>query len=188
MEAGACVRIPEANKRRHHAKAGTSGYTYATPVHETHGRLGEGAKEQIRILPDEACSHSSGNRSACTRELKTEHRVTMVKGNALVFQSRVAQEGVSEGLESRKWSWGIQQTSALSPATVPGHCTMQVEYEVGQSTTSRKTRCRDELSFAALSSQTEVCAAPSIQSTGQSTAWELSDVQHLYAQRGLHTS
>ena len=35
-------------------KAGASGYTYATL--ETHGRLGDGAKEQIRILEDEAAT------------------------------------------------------------------------------------------------------------------------------------
>ena len=52
------VRIREATKGRHHAKAGTSGYTYAHLVHETHGRLGDEAKEQIRILADEACCHS----------------------------------------------------------------------------------------------------------------------------------
>ena len=48
-EAGKSVRIREATKRKHHAKAGTSGYTYATLAHETHGRLGDEAKEQIRI-------------------------------------------------------------------------------------------------------------------------------------------
>ena len=53
-EAGESVRIREANKRRHHARKGTSGYTSVALAHETHGRLGEEAKEQIRILADEA--------------------------------------------------------------------------------------------------------------------------------------
>ena len=48
-EAVKSVKIREATKRKHHAKAGTSGYTYATLAHETHGRLGDEAKEQIRI-------------------------------------------------------------------------------------------------------------------------------------------
>ena len=34
--------------------AGTSGYTYATLAHETHGRVGDEAKEQIKMLADEA--------------------------------------------------------------------------------------------------------------------------------------
>ena len=52
---------------------------------ETHGRLGDEAKEQIRILADEACSHTSVQRSAWN--LNTELRVATVKGNALVLQS-----------------------------------------------------------------------------------------------------
>ena len=44
-EACKSVKIREAAKRKHHAKAGTSGYTYATLAHETHGRLGNEAKE-----------------------------------------------------------------------------------------------------------------------------------------------
>ena len=53
-EAGASVKIGENSKRKHHAKAGTSGCTYATLAHETHGRLGGEAKKQIRMLADEA--------------------------------------------------------------------------------------------------------------------------------------
>ena len=44
-EAGKNFKITEDSKRKHHAKAGTSGYTYATLAHETHGRLGNEAKE-----------------------------------------------------------------------------------------------------------------------------------------------
>ena len=47
-EAGKSVRIREATKRKHHAKAGTSGYTYATLAHVTHGSSGDKAKAQIR--------------------------------------------------------------------------------------------------------------------------------------------
>ena len=54
MEAGKSVKIREAMKREQHAKAGTSGYTYATLAHETHGRVGDEAKEQIKMLADEA--------------------------------------------------------------------------------------------------------------------------------------
>ena len=68
-----------------------SGYTYATLAHETHGRLGDEAKEQIRILADEACCHSSVNRSTFIRNLKTELSVATVKGDALVFQACISQ-------------------------------------------------------------------------------------------------
>lgn len=61
-EAGKSVRTHEANKGRHHAKEGTSGYIYATLAHETHGRVGTQRKKQIRVLADENCSHSSANR------------------------------------------------------------------------------------------------------------------------------
>ena len=61
--------IREAAKRRQHAKVGTARYTYATLVHETHGRLGDEAKQQIRMLEDEACCHSSVNRSTFIRNL-----------------------------------------------------------------------------------------------------------------------
>ena len=64
QEAGKSAKIREATKRIHHAKAGTSGYTYATLAHETHGRLGDEEEEQIRMLADEACSHASVHRSA----------------------------------------------------------------------------------------------------------------------------
>ena len=43
-EAGKSVKIREATKRRHHAKAGTSGYTSA---------FGDEAKEQMTMLADE---------------------------------------------------------------------------------------------------------------------------------------
>ena len=90
-EAGKSVRIREGTKRKHHAKAGTSGYTYATLAHDTHGRLGDVAKEQIRILADEACCHSSVSRSTFIRNLKTELSVATVKGNTLVFQACISQ-------------------------------------------------------------------------------------------------
>ena len=64
-------------KRTHQAKAGTSGYTYATLAHETHGRLGDEANEQISMLADETCSHSSMQRSAFIRNLKTELSVAI---------------------------------------------------------------------------------------------------------------
>ena len=92
-EAGKSVRIREATKRRYHAKVGTSVYTYATLAHETHGRLGDEAKEQIRILADEACCHSLVNRSTFIRNLKTELCVATVKRNAPVFQSCISQLG-----------------------------------------------------------------------------------------------
>ena len=68
-EAGKSIRIREDTNRRHHAKAGTSGYKYASLAHETHGRLGDEAKQQIRMLEDEACCHSSVNRSTFIRNL-----------------------------------------------------------------------------------------------------------------------
>ena len=68
-EAGKSVRIREASKRRHHSKAGKSGYIYVTLAHETHGRLGDEAQEQIRILADEACCQSSVNRSTFIRSM-----------------------------------------------------------------------------------------------------------------------
>ena len=89
-EADKSVKIREATKRNHHAK-GTSGYTYATLAHETHGRLGDEAKEQIRLLADEACSDSSVQRSAFVGNLKTKLSVATAKGNALVFQSCICQ-------------------------------------------------------------------------------------------------
>ena len=36
--AGECVNQRERTNRSHDAKAGTSGYTFATLAHETHGR------------------------------------------------------------------------------------------------------------------------------------------------------
>ena len=90
-EAGKSVKIREAMKRQHHAKAGTSGNTYATLAHETHGRLEDEAKEQSRMLADEACRHSSMQRLAFVRNLETELSVATVKGNALVFQSCICQ-------------------------------------------------------------------------------------------------
>lgn len=47
--------------RLHHAQAGTPGYTYvyAPLARETYGHLGEGAKEQIRVLAD-GCSCFAG--------------------------------------------------------------------------------------------------------------------------------
>ena len=48
-------------------------------------------KEQIRILADEACCHSSVNRSTFIRNLKTELSVATVKGSALVFQACISQ-------------------------------------------------------------------------------------------------
>ena len=86
-EAGKSVKIREATKRKHHAKAGTSRYTYATLAHGTHGRLGDEAKEHIRMLADKACSHSSVQRSASVRNLKSELIVATVKGNALVLHA-----------------------------------------------------------------------------------------------------
>ena len=67
------------------------GYIYATLAHETHGRLGDEAKEQIRMLADEACGHSSVQRSAFVRNLKTELSIATVKGSALVFHSYICQ-------------------------------------------------------------------------------------------------
>ena len=90
-EAGKRVKIREAPKRKHHAKAGASGYMYTTLAHETHGHLGDEAKEQMRTLADEACSHTSVQRSVIARNLKTELSVATVKGNALVFQSCIFQ-------------------------------------------------------------------------------------------------
>ena len=43
------------------------------------------------MLADEACSHSSMQRLAFARNLKTELSVATVKGNALVFQSCICQ-------------------------------------------------------------------------------------------------
>ena len=43
------VKIHEATRRKQHAKVGTSRYTNVTLAHETHGRLGDEAKEQIRM-------------------------------------------------------------------------------------------------------------------------------------------
>ena len=90
-KAGKSVRIREATKRKHHEKVVTSGYTYATLPHETHGRLGNEAKEQIRILADKACCHTSVKRSTFIRNLKTERSAATVKGNALVFQACISQ-------------------------------------------------------------------------------------------------
>ena len=90
-EAGKSVKIREATKRKHHTKAGTSGYKHATLAHDTHGRLGDEAKEQIKMLADEACSHSSVQISMCSRNLETELSVATVKGNALVFQACICQ-------------------------------------------------------------------------------------------------
>ena len=56
-------------------------------AYEIHGRLGDEAKEQIRMLADEACSHSSVQISAFFRSLKTELSVAAVKDNALVFHA-----------------------------------------------------------------------------------------------------
>ena len=88
-EAGPSVSIRETSKRRHRVKEGTLGYAYATLAHETHGRLGDEAKEHIRMLADEACSRSSVQRSAVVRNLKTELSVATFKGNAVVFQSYI---------------------------------------------------------------------------------------------------
>ena len=55
-ETGKSVNVREATKRKHHAKVSTSGYTYAMLAHEVHGRLGDEAKEQIKIFADEALS------------------------------------------------------------------------------------------------------------------------------------
>ena len=48
-------------------------------------------KEQIRILADEACCHSSDNRSTFIWNVKTELSVATVKSNALVFQAYISQ-------------------------------------------------------------------------------------------------
>ena len=101
-EAGKSVKIREDSKRKHHAKAGTSGYTYTTLAHETHACLGDEAKEQIRMLADEACSHSSVQISAFGRNLKTEISVATVKGNALVFQSCICQMARNAGKAFQK--------------------------------------------------------------------------------------
>ena len=87
-EAGKSDKIREATKRQHHAKAGCA---YAVLAHETHGHLGDEAKEPIRMLPDEACSRSSVQRSAFARNLKTELSVATVRGNAVLFQACVCQ-------------------------------------------------------------------------------------------------
>ena len=63
---GSRQEFNEVNKIRHHVKERSSGYKYATLAHVTHGRLGDEAKEQIRVFGDEACSHSSMKRLACT--------------------------------------------------------------------------------------------------------------------------
>ena len=47
---------------------------------------GDAAKEQIRILADEACCHSSVNRSTLIRNLKTELSVATVKAMPLCFR------------------------------------------------------------------------------------------------------
>lgn len=60
-EAGKSVKLREARKRRHRAKEGTSGYSCTALAHETHGRLGDEAKEQTRMLADDIYSHSSVN-------------------------------------------------------------------------------------------------------------------------------
>ena len=49
------------------------------------------AKEQIRMLADETCSHSSVQTLALVWNLKTKLSVATVKGNALVFQSCIGQ-------------------------------------------------------------------------------------------------
>ena len=43
-EAGKGSKIREVTERMHHAKAGTTGCTYAALAHETHHRLGDEAK------------------------------------------------------------------------------------------------------------------------------------------------
>lgn len=53
-----CIRAE--TKRNRRSKAGNSGYRFATLAHETRGRVGEEAKEQIRMLADEACSNRLG--------------------------------------------------------------------------------------------------------------------------------
>ena len=53
--------------------------------------MGDEAKEQIRMLADEACSHSSVLRSAFVRNLKTALSVATVKGSAFVFQACICQ-------------------------------------------------------------------------------------------------
>ena len=50
-EAGKSLMNREATKKTPHAKVGTSGYTYATLAHETHGRLGDEAREQMQRSP-----------------------------------------------------------------------------------------------------------------------------------------
>ena len=115
-EAGKSVKIREATKRKHHAKAGTSGHTHAMLAHETRGYLGYEAKEQIRMLADEACSHSSVQRSAFVRNLKTELSVATMKGNALVFQACIRQLARKTGKAFQKS--GIMPTcrSRIDPA------------------------------------------------------------------------
>ena len=99
-EAGKSIRIREDTNRRHHAKAGTSGYKYASLAHETHGRLGDEAKEHIRIFADEACGHSSVNRSTFVRNLKRELCIATFKDSALVFQACISQV-------ARKTGYGV---------------------------------------------------------------------------------
>ena len=54
--------------------------------------MGLEAKEQIKMMADEACSHESAvDRSAFVRNLKTELSVATEKGNALVFHASTCQ-------------------------------------------------------------------------------------------------
>ena len=96
------VKICEANKRMHHAKSGILRYSYATLVHETHGRVWDEAKERIRMLADEACSHISVHRPALVGNLKTKPSVATVKGNALVSRACISQMARKKGKEFRK--------------------------------------------------------------------------------------
>ena len=111
------VKIREDSKGKHHAKAGTLGYTYATLAPETHGRLGDEAKEEIRMLSDEACSHSLVQRSALVRSLKTELSVVTVKGNALVFQSCICQMARKTGKALKKRGNMPTCRSRIGPAS-----------------------------------------------------------------------
>ena len=86
-EAGKCAKAREKQKCNHHAKGGTTGYDFVPIVIETHGRLGEAAKAEIKYLADVASSGGRVDRGAFIRNFKTELSVAHVKGNALVFQA-----------------------------------------------------------------------------------------------------
>ena len=68
-----------------------------------HGRLGLEAKEQIKMMAAEACSHGSAvDRSVFVRNLKTEQSVATVKGNAPVFHACTCQLARVTGKDFQK--------------------------------------------------------------------------------------